>query len=421
MIKSLQISEWRQFSNLEMNFDEKLTILTGANGAGKTTLLNILSNAFGWNPAFVSSFISQGKYTNSAHEEITSKDGISIGQIVFDKNETVDIILPKNVDSTYSIRYSKKSNADGLYISAHRPVFAYRKLHNIPILSGDRRVLFDQYKKFNEKYIEDEFRDTTDDLESGIGIIKSSLISLGLHGYASNEHVHANPEMKTLFEQYSYVLNKVLPEELGFEALEINTPEVLLKTRTGEFILDAVSGGIASIIDITWQLFMYADKNTRFTAIIDEPENHLHPKLQRDFLANIVECFPHIQFIIATHNPFMISAVRESKVYVLEYKKEMSKKDGVQEKVVASDLNDINRAGSSNDILREVLGVESSIPKWAEKEIGKIIQEYSVKEFNIDTMNELKVKLMQYGFGEFIPRVIIKVMESKNDQTDKGG
>ena len=122
----------------------------------------------------------------------------------------------------------------------------------------------------------------------------------------------------------------------------------MLCTKTGNFPIDAVSGGISSIIDITWQLYMFADTSESFVALIDEPENHLHPELQKSFLGNLIKAFPNVQFIVATHNPFMISAVKESNVYVLDYNEE--------HKVFSTKLDYVNRAGTSNAILREVLG-----------------------------------------------------------------
>lgn len=35
MFKRLKISDWRQFSNVDISFHPHLTVLTGANGAGK--------------------------------------------------------------------------------------------------------------------------------------------------------------------------------------------------------------------------------------------------------------------------------------------------------------------------------------------------------------------------------------------------
>ena len=93
-------------------------------------------------------------------------------------------------------------------------------------------------------------------------------------------------------------------------------PEVLLETKSGVFSLDAVSGGIASIIDMAWQIFMYSPYRESIVVTIDEPENHLHPELQQIILPCFVKAFPNAQFIVATHNPFIISSVKHSFVYV---------------------------------------------------------------------------------------------------------
>ena len=47
MFKRLNVKGWRQFSDIDIEFHEHLTILTGANGAGKTTILNLLSKNIG--------------------------------------------------------------------------------------------------------------------------------------------------------------------------------------------------------------------------------------------------------------------------------------------------------------------------------------------------------------------------------------
>ena len=45
----LKLSDWKQFSKVDIHFHPKLTVLTGANASGKSTILNLLSRHFGWN------------------------------------------------------------------------------------------------------------------------------------------------------------------------------------------------------------------------------------------------------------------------------------------------------------------------------------------------------------------------------------
>ena len=47
-LKSLKISNWKQFHDIDIEFHDRLTVLTGSNASGKTTLLNLLGRHFGW-------------------------------------------------------------------------------------------------------------------------------------------------------------------------------------------------------------------------------------------------------------------------------------------------------------------------------------------------------------------------------------
>lgn len=52
--------------------------------------------------------------------------------------------------------------------------------------------------------------------------------------------------------------------------------------------------------------------------LIDEIENHLHPKWQKKILGMIRELFPNIQIILTTHSPFIVSALRGVRVYTCQ-------------------------------------------------------------------------------------------------------
>lgn len=53
--------------------------------------------------------------------------------------------------------------------------------------------------------------------------------------------------------------------------------------------------------------------------LIDEAENHLHPRWQKRFLRNVRDIFPNIQIIATTHSPFIVSSIPDARVYVCRY------------------------------------------------------------------------------------------------------
>ena len=54
--------------------------------------------------------------------------------------------------------------------------------------------------------------------------------------------------------------------------------------------------------------------------LIDEAENHLHPKWQKTFIKSIQEIFPNLQIIVTTHSPFIVSSIENAKIFVCQSK-----------------------------------------------------------------------------------------------------
>lgn len=421
MFTRLSIKDWRQFSNIDIVFHEHLTVLTGANGAGKTTVLNLLSKSTGWNPQFVSSYEKDekgvSKYFNSLKSlgqklfiKLTSTNDNQaiknkLGELEFSDGVICDLVLPDNItNGTYGIEIKGGKTEKGVYVNSHRPNFPYKAVKSVPTSVATRQQIYSKYNEFNKTFVFDTYRNANE--VSATSLIKETLASLAIFGYG-NQSVIPNETARKLFEGYVNILRIVLPPKLGFENISVNIPEVMLCTKTGNFPIDAVSGGISSIIDITWKLYMFADTSESFVALIDEPENHLHPELQKSFLGNLIKAFPNVQFIVATHNPFMISAVKESNVYVLDYNEE--------HKVFSTKLDYVNRAGTSNAILREVLGIDTSIPFWAENHLKQIIREYLAKDFTQDNLDNLRREMEEIGLAEFIPDTISQIAGGKSN------
>jgi AAA15 family ATPase/GTPase len=257
------------------------------------------------------------------------------------------LTVPDIVGSTYDVNIEgRQQDIRGIHIPSHRPIYNYESVPNISTQVVSKQNAFSNYWNSRVQRYQGYYYGSN---HTENYYIKETLISLATFGYG-NEVVTRNDEAVKLFEGFEEILRKVLPPKLGFKKISIRIPEVILETISGEFALDAVSGGVASIIDLAWQIYMFNDNNA-FTITFDEPENHLHPEMQKTILPNFLSAFPRVQFIIASHNPFIISSVPDSNVYVLNYNE--------NNKVESILLENIEKSGSANEILREVL-----LQKW---------------------------------------------------------
>ena len=225
--------------------------------------------------------------------------------------------------------------------------------------------------------------------------MKETLIALAAFGYG-NAAIEKDHDSQETFEGFQRILQRVLPPSIGFVRLAIRLPEVVLVTRSGDFSIDAVSGGVAALVDLAWQVFMFGDEKEKFVVTLDEPENHLHPELQRTVLGSLLDAFPNVQFICASHNPFIVTSVPESNVYALRY--------GEDSRVSSQHLSGADRSGSSNEVLRNVLGLPSSSPLWVDAELQSIEAKLADRPLSQDLLNELRQELISAGLERFLPQ-----------------
>ena len=56
--------------------------------------------------------------------------------------------------------------------------------------------------------------------------------------------------------------------------------------------------------------------------LIDEAENHLHPRWQKRLLRTVLDVFPNLQIIATTHSPFIVSSIPGARVFVCRYERD---------------------------------------------------------------------------------------------------
>ena len=184
---------------------------------------------------------------------------------------------------------------------------------------------------------------------------------------------------------------------------------MVLITDSGDFMLDAVSGGVSAIIDLAWQIFTFAnDEKQSLTVLIDEIENHLHPEMQRSILPNLISAFPNIQFIVTTHSPLIVGSVKNSNVYAFRHKRIGDTKIV---KVYNEKLDLVNKAKTATEVLNEVLGVPFTMPLWVEAKLNEIISKYTVQGISEDTFDKMRAELKDIGLEDLMPEAIKKTLK----------
>lgn len=299
------------------------------------------------------------------------------------------------------------SQISGLNIPSHRHPYTYEKIDSVPIHASDTNYLIRNYFESIKKRALN-----FPDAESPIITMKKSIISLALFS-ESRSFVEGNVAFKDMIHKFNDILKIMLPEHLKFRSLFIGIGEVVLETESGNFLLDAVSGGIGALIDIVWQIFIVDYDMDKYVVLIDELENHLHPSLQREILPKLIETFPKAQFVVSTHSPFVINSVYDCSVFALKYNE--------NNKVDSHELDFNSDSGDAFEILKEVLGVSVTMPIWMERELQNTISEIENMDpssLTLDNYNKLKDVLKEKGLSHKLPDLLNLLLENENDKVN---
>lgn len=131
------------------------------------------------------------------------------------------------------------------------------------------------------------------------------------------------------------------------------------------------------VLDIAYRAFILSNgKSTDIpgVVVIDEIDLHLHPELQQSVLSRLRKTFPHIQFIISTHSPLVLSGVEnkaENIVYHMQVENEertltIHRTYGLDaNSLMAENMESVNRTPV---IATKIQAIEDSI---AAKELAK--------------------------------------------------
>jgi len=295
-ITRIQIGKVRHLTNADITLSEterQHLILTGKNGSGKTSLLEAIRDYV---------LINQKEKAPRRNSQIAA----ALDHALFGPNAlhliadipSLDVTFSDNVDNYFDIMFA--------YFSAERSEFILPKAIEPVDVWGKTIITRNASKEFL-KYILNLY---------------VQYLSAKDTGKSSTEI----EQYQAWFERFTQALRDIY----GCNELELKPDmknlafHVQLPGRES-FGLHEMSDGYKAFLEILMELLMrmesgggVVDCNQSAIVLIDEIETHLHVELQKRALPFLTRMFPSVQFIVATHSPFVITSLSNAVVYDLE-------------------------------------------------------------------------------------------------------
>lgn len=318
--RRLQLASYRGFDSLDLRLDEELTVLVGANGSGKTSILEALASAL----------------------RVAVVDDMDIGWTLDLRNGAavgrVDVELEIDDDQVRSTGFELKSDAvdgwgKGQAVPSSRrtagpvPIAAYyavsrSAVDRTPGSTTPREYTpadawlgaFEPSASFEQLFV--WFRERED--------LENEALR-----YDPSYRDHALAAARLAVEQMlPGVTNPRIrrPRGDGSDGPSFRRP-VLTVTKEGELLaFRQLSEGertlTALAADIARRLAIAnpgaPPLQGKGVVLIDEIELHLHPMWQIRMLSDLRRTFPHVQFVVTTHSPLVLSRLADRHIRLLE-------------------------------------------------------------------------------------------------------
>lgn len=268
--------------------EKKHLLLTGINGCGKTSVLKAIESSF----FHVMSFKGGRQWTEMSLD-------LASAQIEIKSNLSYDI------DGREMYRLYREGRitlvsftADRKYVQNKSKAVEAIDISRIKMINEKMNVSFGQLLVY--LYVEKLFAREKGD-QQAVGDVEKWFEWL-------------QDALRELFGNKQLIL-KFLLEEMCFK--------IKLPGRE-EFGLDEMASGYEALFDIFSEIIIRMEQQAHLKydlpgiVLIDEIELHLHIAWQKKVLPFLTKAFPNIQFIVATHSPFVVSSIESAVIYDLE-------------------------------------------------------------------------------------------------------
>lgn len=295
-VKNIEINGIGGISHLNVDFNDRMNFICGPNGIGKTTLLECVAHSFSLSD------------TNILKRNVATRQGSFKAVIDIDGADTQSNVIIADFDP------NKQSSVNGLHQYSSKLLslkvtrsFQYQPLNAVgKDVNKSGSVLFQEAK-------------------SGVNITEVKNWFVNRYLYSAHEDALTQEQLNNLeLAKRSFSL---LNENFSFSRVMASSNEIMINTPNGEIYYEYLSSGFKSCLSIIFGIIK--DIELRFKdpcvnacdfdgiVLIDELELHLHPEWQSKIAKILLEVFPKIQFITATHSPHILQSANPDEIIAL--------------------------------------------------------------------------------------------------------
>lgn len=301
------------------NGDKKtppVTIITGENGTGKTLVLDAIRGLF---------LRSQAR--SAERNIVRDENDFLLSMDYITNSQTNNIFASKRIN-----RYCFDTSDSELSNRFEGNIASFEKektTWNWVIDYWTSKLSTDTFniQNLTAPKLEHLYKDALNGVHQNIEVTK-------LICFFDYLRTSENPKEKANGEKLFEIVKEIVKISLNNGELKYvsrTTLEPIISQAGQELTLDKLSSGnlylIQRMVALLGKMYIAHIINnnaienlckTSGVLLIDEAENHLHPKWQKTFIGSIQKIFPNLQIILTTHSPFIVSSVENARIYVCQ-------------------------------------------------------------------------------------------------------
>ena len=317
-INNIHINQVRHLKDIDISLEKEAyphLMITGKNGSGKTSLLNAIADHI--------ERVANDSYKNFENYE---------KQIEYLENE-----LKNNPQNILSIEQSLQWNKDQYKLFFGEIILTFRDVDTLIKKYQEGNFIIAFYEAHRTIKNLQEPKNPTKPTLKDKWEIKETITQEFLkflsdlkiqEALARNEKLEKDAnQIREWFVNFEELLGEIFQDK--DLQLHFNYKDYSFKilTKGKEFKFTELSDGFAAVLDIVVDLILKMQNKNQLTrayeregiVLVDEIETHLHLELQKVIMPLLTKIFPHIQFIVTTHSPFVLSSLSNAVAFDLEH------------------------------------------------------------------------------------------------------